>query len=1850
LQARPQEDPWIADEEASSFAAKTSQPSDIAIIGMSCILPKAPHVQAYWQNILNKVNAITEIPADRWDWRRYYDPDPKAKDKVYSKWGGFLDDVPFDPMSYGMPPSSLSSIEPLHLLTLEAARAALKDAGYLDRPFDRERVSVILGAGGTGDFAQLYGFRAFIPHFFGESASEILTGLDDRLPQWTEDSFAGILMNVAAGRVANRFDLGGVNYTVDAACASSLAAVFQAVKELEGRTSDMVIVGGADTYQGPFSYLCFSKTYALSRSGQCRTFDEKADGIVISEGIGMLVLKRVSDAVRDGDRIYAVIKGVGGSSDGRDKGLTAPRPEGQVRALHRAYSKAGVSPSTIGLIEAHGTGTVVGDRTELQSLGQVFEEASAEPQRCAIGSVKSMIGHTKNTAGVAGLIKTALALYHKVLPPTLGVDKPTPKANLSNGPLYINTELRPWVRRDGLPRRAGVSAFGFGGTNFHAVLEEYTGDYLTHPEKAPLLQRPAELLIWRADSRQELIEAIDSLQEALAKGARPSLPDLAFTLYRTYEAVATSAGQSTLTLALVAASLDDLEAKLALARESMTSSAGVRVTDPRGIYFSERPLAREGKVAFLFPGQGSQYVDMLGDLAVNFAEVREQFERADQALKDRLPKPLSAYIFPPPSFNKEEEQARQDALTETSIAQPAMAAVDLALFHLLERLGVRPDFVAGHSYGEYVALCAAGVFREDELFALSEARGRFMLEAAGEEPGAMAAVEAGPEAVRQVLVGVESVVVANYNAPKQTIIAGPRSALEGAIEDLKKAGMRARSIRVACAFHSPIVAPAQSKLAEFLSSMELREPRVVVFSNTTAAPHSRDPRAIAAQLVEHVVRPVRFVEEIEALYGAGARIFVEVGPRNVLCGLTDQILGDRPHLAAATDQPGRSGIVHLLHTLGRVMAEGLPVRLDRFFAGTSVSLLDLSNLLTQPAQESPGAGVWLVNGGRARPATPGSRPGLVTAESLTAPRATAEKQPPVTSTKPSKTPAPAQPPKAPAARSAEVTPMVPPPESLTRAREVAGAPAPAPAFATNGGDDAARVMSQFQQLMHRFLDTQQSVMLRYLQSRTNGARQDVETAQYGPLPTPLKLSSPNPAKVEETPRQVPASAEPAVTGPSGTFTESVPRSLKEELPPTGARGPQEAGLAPSEEELTSRLRNIVSERTGYPPEMLDLDLDLEADLGIDSIKRIEILGNFQHLYASPDNPVSEKEMEKLTTIRTLRGIIEWLTKSSGPASPEQPAAEDAPAAREAGGVEPADRTTQGKSEESAGEGAVHRYTLTLVDTPCHSQGGPMEIAGVVVVTDDENGIAQALSGQLSERGHEVALVHAGRETMESSPGRYVADLTSPDGVAELLSLIRQRQGAIGGLVHLLPLKSSQSFSQMDFAAWQECLRLEVKSLFYLAKALHGELQSAAQQGGACLLAATGMGGALAADHSGTSEFFPGQGGVAGLTKTLAHEWPDVRVRVVDLNPREPGTVLATHLLQELFTDDEQIEVGYQGQRRLALQPIAVPVRSDGPPAVAIDPSSVILLTGGARGITAEVARSLAEQYQPTLLLIGRSPLPQSAESLETVGLSSPQELKAALMIRLDGDGRQVALSRVEAAYTRLMQDREIRSNLAAMERAGATVHYLQADVRDEAAFGGLIDRIYQTYGRIDGVIHAAGVIEDKLIKDKPPESFDRVFDTKVDGAFVLSRKLRPGSLKFLVFFASTAGRFGNRGQCDYAAANEVLNKLALHLDRRWQGRVVSVNWGAWAKLGMVSPELRKQFAKRGIELISPSDGCRRMDQELRYGRKGEVEVLLTAGGWGALREIQTPQQVQALPEAERAVPSRGSDRSLIANR
>jgi acyl transferase domain-containing protein/NAD(P)H-dependent flavin oxidoreductase YrpB (nitropropane dioxygenase family) len=1181
--------------------------SQIAIVGMGCLLPHASDASTLWSQILGKADAIVEIPRDRFDADQYFNPDRQARDTFYSKWGGFLGEIAFDPTKYGIPPAAVPSIDPFQLLTLEVVYQAIRDAGYSDRPFNRDRTSVVLGAsGGSGELGFRYGIRAGLPMYLDPVPDDIR----DRLPEWTEDSFAGMLLNVAAGRVANRLDLGGLNFTVDAACASSLAAVYVAARELESCASDVAIVGGVDTTNSPFGFLCFGSAQALSPTGRCRTFDDAADGIAISEGLAALVLKRVADAERDGDRIYAVIRAVAGSSDGRGKGLTAPRPEGQVRVLERAYAAAGFSARTVGLIEAHGTGTVAGDTAEVTALARVFEAAGAAPASCALGSIKSMIGHTKSAAGVSGLLKVSLALYHKVLPPTLHVTRPIAKLQEAGTPFFVNTEARPWIAScvPEAPRRAAVSSFGFGGTNFHVVVEEYDRNGRgALPEAACLDAWPAELAYWTSPHPEQLLAALQQLDERLACAPHVPLPAVAKAICR---AAAPSA--SGLRLAIVAASVNDLRERLTLVCEALRSGK-THLSDGRGVYLSDE---REptGKVAFLFPGQGSQYPDMFRELSVCFPEMRHALELADRATSGQFARPLSTYVFPPPAFSDDEAARQARELTETDVAQTALGSIESGLCDLLRRFGVLPDMTAGHSYGEYVALSVAGAFPADVLVAISAARGRVIKAAAGDRPGTMAAVTASPEAIARVLGEPAGVWLANMNSPRQTVLAGQTDAVEDAVATLSASGLPARKIPVACAFHSPLVEAAGRHMADLLEQTDIGSPAVPVFSNTLGGVYPAEPRQIKAILAGHIAAPVRFVEQIEAMFREGARVFVEVGPRSVLSNLARETLSGRGAVILPLDAPEQRGVTQLLHGVAQLAAAGVPIDFEELWRGRTIQPIDLARL--RPAEPLP-RHVWMVSGGRAR------RSGETAVEAR--PRTAA-----------------------PAAAAASPAPEAPPAEA-SRLPVSHGGPMhpdsqePRADHPADGSSDV--VIRQFQQLMSQFLHTQALVMTAYLQGvQADGASAGLALAPLPPqararpaapiVPdlSPLVAASP----VAAAPMVVPAVPPAAAPTP-----EMVPRAASPvvavSVPPPAAEPvasvPPEAMSAA---EVLRQLLRIISDRTGYPEEMLEPDANIEADLGIDSIKRLEILTAFQQLHSGAQRGVFQGAMEKLTTIKTLR--------------------------------------------------------------------------------------------------------------------------------------------------------------------------------------------------------------------------------------------------------------------------------------------------------------------------------------------------------------------------------------------------------------------------------------------------------------------------------------------------------------------------------------------------------------------------------------------------------------------------------------
>jgi len=640
------------------------------------------------------------------------------------------------------------------------------------------------------------------------------------------------------------------------------------------------------------------------------------------------------------------------------------------------------------------------------------------------------------------------------------------------------------------------------------------------------------------------------------------------------------------------------------------------------------------------------------------------------------------------------------------------------------------------------------------------------------------------------------------------------------------------------------------------------------------------------------------------------------------------------------------------------------------------------------------------------------------------------------------------------------------------------------------------------------------------------------------------------------------------------------------LPPSALSGTPP--IAPARD-TAAELRRIASERTGYPPEMLDPDASLEAGLGIDSLKRLEILTAFQKLRPPAEQKKIQAILETLTAARTLREIAERLAVVL-PGTAGRPAID----VRSSGDHRP-----------------VPRFVLTVTAKP-RRRSRPQYYAGrISIITDDETGIAAGIAHELNRAGERAFLLRHNPDTVIADADLVTADLRDTAAIESAVGLIRQEYGPIGAVIHLLPLRANGAAAPGSFAEWREHMQLDVRSLYALARATEADLKQAGRVRGALFAAVTGRGGDFGLHPNPQTP--PTHYAVADFTKTVALEFTGVLSKVIDVDATDPVRILREKLLDELTSPDETLQVGLPGDRRLTIVPQVEPFSMR--TARQIQHDWVILLTGGARGITAEIARGLAERCQPTLVLVGVSPLPAEGEPADTASLTEAPRLKAALMARLKAAGANAKPAAVEAAYHRLMKDREIRRTLETLRRIGSRVAYHSVDVRNPAAFGELIDSIYLDYGRLDAVIHGAGVIEDKLLRDKTPESFDRVVDTKADSTYLLSRKLRPESLQCLLFMSSVTAAFGNRAQADYAAADGVMNGFASRLAAEWPGRVAALNWGPWDQTGMVSEEVRQQFLARSVPLIPRAGGAEAALHEMEAAPPNDALVAYGEGPW-----------------------------------
>ena len=834
-----------SDKRGPRQVVTTRADEPIAIVAVSCRFPGAPDPEAFWELLSGGVDAIREVPEDRFDIDEFYDPDPETPGKTYTRFGGFLDGIDgFDPEFFGISPREAVWIEPQQRLMLETVWEGLERAGYAPSTLRGSRTGVFAGVA-ANEYAHLLS---------SESVDKI------------EPYFiTGNALNAISGRVAFALGLEGPAVAVDTACSSALVAVHQACQALHSGDCDLALAGGVNVLLSPVTVIAASRARMLSPVGRCKTFDASADGYVRSEGCGILVLKRLSDAVRDGDRVCAVISSSAVNQDGASSGLTVPNGGAQQRLIATALDRAGLAGGDVDYLEAHGTGTPLGDPIEVQAAAAAYGASRDADRPLLMGSVKTNIGHTESASGAAGLIKVVLSLQHEVLPQSLHFETPSPHIPWDSLPVRVVDEAIPWQAND-RPRRAGVSSFGFTGTNAHVLIEEAPPQPAS-PE-SDTHEQPFNVLALSART-PEALAALAQRYDAWL-GAHPEV-DLA-DVCRT---AGTGRSHFEHRAALVVDSVQGAREGLAELVESRLRPGVVRGEH------THRPTT-----AWLFTGQGSQYPGMARELFDAEPVFAETVTRCADAVSDMLPRPLLEVLF---TTDREIAQT----LRHTSFAQPALFAVEMGLARLWQSWGIEPDVVLGHSVGQYAAACVAGVFSLEDGARLMAERGRLF--GSLPEGGRMVAVFTDAKHVEELAGEFPRVSVGAYNGPN-TVLSGPGEDLEQIVARFGDEGIRCTWLETSHAFHSELLDPVLGEFESYAAQLEFDVPTLPLVCNRTGAVLTAQTPIDAQYWRRHSRQPVQFAESVRTVAALGCSVLMEIGPQPVLTGAAVQVWPE--HLAA----------------------------------------------------------------------------------------------------------------------------------------------------------------------------------------------------------------------------------------------------------------------------------------------------------------------------------------------------------------------------------------------------------------------------------------------------------------------------------------------------------------------------------------------------------------------------------------------------------------------------------------------------------------------------------------------------------------------------------------------------------------------------------------------------------------------------------------------------------------------------------------------------------------------------------------------------------------------------------------
>lgn len=1617
----------------------------IAVIGMAVWYPGAHNLRHFWENILCKRQQFREMLDCRLPISEYWDKDKAAPDKTYGRWAAYIEDLDFDWRSKRIPKSAVDSTDIVHWLALEVALKALKDAGYSREDIKGSHTSVILGNTLTGEWTRSNSMRTRWPFVekvmkrtaearglngeaFAAYLADVEAAFKSVFPPVDEDTLAGGLSNTVAGRVCNYLDLHGGGYTVDGACSSSLLAVATAANSLVAREVDMAFAGGVDISLDNFELIGFAKTGALT-GDEMRVYDQRASGFIPGEGCGFVVLKRLDDAIAAGDRIYAKVLGWGISSDGKG-GLTAPSVKGQSMALRAAYAKAGYDASEVDFIEGHGTGTPLGDRTELKAICDAMQ---IEPgDRCVgVTSLKSVLGHTKAAAGIGAFIKAVIGVNRRVLPPISGTAIAHDVFQAEAKPLYplIDGAVRP--SSDIL--RAGVSAMGFGGINSHITLQSY-GPPARHlrpfVDEAVLMAHPedAELFVFAGTSLDRLRHAV---QEALEDCQHIALAEMAdFAAGLALRCPADAAARAGFCADTPAVLRQRLEALLALIGKGVREGAYVR-DEPKTIWLGNG--VGRTRLAFLFPGQGSQRINMTRSLIRRFPWAAELLAQCEAVVEEQGTAGFRSKILVdnPQVLSDDQTAQRQRALAQTEVAQPAIILGSIAWYHRLADLGLTADAVGGHSLGELMALYAGGVVDAPTLFRLAARRGHEMSPARGDRGGRMAALKTDLATVRGILALSDAyATVANINGPEQIVISGDDGGVDAAVREAASQGIDARLLPVSNAFHSKLMDGASARFDQAFADLSGRVSGRQVYSCVDGhAMHGEID--VGAHLAQQMLAQVDFVSLAKAI-AADADLVLEVGPGRILSDLFGYIVGKDKVPALPVEPQAGSAIgfkqaLAAAHVFGhdlnwqalytnRLIRPFVPVRLRKFVENPCER--EITVPVGAPALHIGVAAAAVSPTAVTAGVAPTPRP-VLDVTFAEAPQAAAVAVPVATPTT------------APAVVSA-----------LARVTELAS---------ELTGYEVATLAPDMRLLDDLNMDSIKSAELLAILVREFGVETQGAAAQYANASLQVI------AEWIEQSRSLGGATSPVT--PAATET--------------AAASPATAAVKKADA-LQLRLLTIVAELTQFEIDTLDVEMRLLDDLNMDSIKSAELLTLLTREFNLGERlPLSQYANARISD---LARVI------AGPDAPGSVRAELAAATQPAPLTFPRRPSWVRNFRETA-------ERRDLAD--------PVELAEwrnrpLWLIRAEDDPLADACAQVLAEFGARID--------------------TSP--------ITDTRSGAPASAENVL-IVLPDAGKTLDRATLTSFIGL-----------LQGATVAAFEVNGRSAKPRI----TLVQRHARHPERHPGNPvfGIVAYVLSIAQERPDVAIQAISVGP-DTGADLAAiagAIGREMLAPRTLPSIALDADAGRWAQTCVVDDPCDYTQTpVAWTGDDVVLVTGGARGITAECALAFAKTTGVGMALVGSSPEPQTTSD--------------------------------DAA------SKEILATLDRYAAAGLRCRYFSVDVTDEAAVRDLVGRIQTELGPVTGLIHGAGLNKPRPITTVSAEDAVKECAPKVLGFAHLMAALDVSRLKAVIGFTSIIGVTGMPGNAIYAFANAALANALADLRRTHPDtHVIGIAYSVWDEVGM----------------------------------------------------------------------------------